>query len=198
VGKSSINDANITFGGFVLNVVPWASVNSFLIKFDASGNPICGSTLENLGSYALNGIASDVTGDYIYIAGTFGDDTIKCGNDTLISNTGGTNIFVGRWLNCAADAGINPITSPNPSVTLFPNPNNGVFNVVCSSEQNEESLPIIHIYNILGEQVLTETLRYTQGDNSIELTGQLNGIYLYRVITETGALVGEGKVVIEK
>jgi len=32
----------------------------------------------------------------------------------------------------------------------------------------------------------------------IDLGNQPNGIYLYRVIDESGALVGEGKFVIEK
>jgi len=54
------------------------------------------------------------------------------------------------------------------------------------------------VYNILGEQVLTETLRSAQGDNVININSQPNGIYFYRVVSENGNLVGEGKIVIEK
>ena len=57
----------------------------------------------------------------------------------------------------------------------------------------------------MGERLLTETLRSIQGDNLINLAGQPDGIYLYRVITvrmdpsgKNGGLVGEGKVVIQK
>ena len=51
---------------------------------------------------------------------------------------------------------------------------------------------------MIGERVLSEILRSTQDDNLIELTGQPNGVYLYRVMKEDGELVGEGKVVIQK
>jgi hypothetical protein len=54
------------------------------------------------------------------------------------------------------------------------------------------------VYNVLGEQVLTETLRSTQGDNTVDITNQPNGVYLYRVIANNGELIGEGKLVIQK
>jgi len=54
------------------------------------------------------------------------------------------------------------------------------------------------MYNMLGEQVLTETLRSAQGDNAIDLSSQPNGIYFYRVIANSGELMGEGKLIIQK
>ena len=95
-------------------------------------------------------------------------------------------------------AGIDGITDNSGQIVIYPNPNNGIFNVVCHSEQSEVSLPIINVYNILGEQVLTETLRSTQGDNIVDITNQPNGVYLYRVIANNGELIGEGKMVIQK
>jgi len=91
------------------------------------------------------------------------------------------------------------IQMPTPNkITVYPNPSNGVFNVICHSERSEESLPIINMYNMLGEQVLTETLRSAQGDNAIDLSNQPNGIYFYRVIANSGELMGEGKMIIQK
>jgi Secretion system C-terminal sorting domain len=78
---------------------------------------------------------------------------------------------------------------------IFPNPNNGSFTLSLSNINEKCN---IEIYNMLGEKVLTETLRSTQGDNLINLAGQPNGVYLGRVISETGALVGEGKVIIDR
>jgi hypothetical protein len=63
---------------------------------------------------------------------------------------------------------------------------------------NEESLLIIKMYNVLGEQVLTETLHSAQGGNSIDISNQPNGIYLYRVLEQDGSLIGEGKLIIQK
>jgi hypothetical protein len=37
-----------------------------------------------------------------------------------------------------------------------------------------------------------------QDDNTIDLSGQPSGVYLYRVMDASGALVGEGKFVIQK
>lgn len=59
---------------------------------------------------------------------------------------------------------------------------------------------------MLGQQVYTETLRSAQpartgkggGDNLINLNDKPNGIYLYRVLKETGDLIGEGKIVITR
>jgi len=56
-------------------------------------------------------------------------------------------------------------------------------------------------YNVLGEQVLTETLQPQTPKgalNTIDLSDQPNGIYLYRVTTQDGNLLGQGKVIIQK
>ncbi len=95
----------------------------------------------------------------------------------------------------------NSITTVNNArfstdrISLYPNPNNGEFTIQLSVVRGQLS---VEIYDVLGEKVLTETLRSAQGDNSIDLTNQPNGIYLYRVIGENGTLVGEGKVVVER
>ncbi len=90
--------------------------------------------------------------------------------------------------------GLNNLKIKN-EVTVYPNPNNGQFTLSLS---NVNSVSNIEIYNVLGEKVYTEALLQHQNNNAINLTGQSNGVYLYRVITETGNLVGEGKVVLQK
>jgi hypothetical protein len=82
-------------------------------------------------------------------------------------------------------------------LTIYPNPNNGVFDVICHSEWSEES-PSIAVYNELGQNILTETLRAAQGDNLINLSEKANGVYFYRVTKEDGSLIGEGKLIIQK
>jgi hypothetical protein len=80
-------------------------------------------------------------------------------------------------------------------ITIYPNPSKGQFTIQSFVVNGECS---VEVYNILGENVLTEPLHFAQGDNLINLTNQPNGVYFYRVLIETGALIGEGKVVIEK
>lgn len=103
-----------------------------------------------------------------------------------IAEWGGTNL------------GVNEISDIENNVTVYPNPNNGEFTLTCHSESNEESPEQIKIYNLLGERVFTETLHSVQGDNIINVGSQPAGIYLYRVTDESGSLVGQGKIVVQK
>ncbi len=97
----------------------------------------------------------------------------------------------------------NTINSVNTIVAdvyckVFPNPNNGIFTIALShAELVSGSQTIIEIYNVLGERVLTEPLRSTQGDNLINLSNKTTGIYFYRIITESGKLVSDGKMIVQ-
>ncbi len=82
------------------------------------------------------------------------------------------------------------------NIGVFPNPNNGTFNFSNITEKST-----VEVYNILGEKVKVATLNPPVGGHSsnlIDLTNQPNGIYFYRVLTDSGALAGEGKIIIQK
>jgi N-acetylneuraminic acid mutarotase len=70
----------------------------------------------------------------------------------------------------------NDIIADALTISIYPNPNNGVFSVICNSEQNEESPPIIEIYNMVGLKVFTGTLS-SKGENTIKMSNQPSGIY---------------------
>ncbi len=88
----------------------------------------------------------------------------------------------------------NKLDKTPQAITLFPNPNNGKF--IIQSSVNT-GMNTIEVYNMTGQRIYAETLRQTQGD-VIDLTNASEGIYLYRVLTETGSLVSTGKFVIQK
>jgi len=95
--------------------------------------------------------------------------------------------------------GINSIPSNSGVITIYPNPNNGMFILVFShAELVSASQPIIEVYNVLGQSVYNATLKQVQGDNAIDLTSQPSGLYLYRVIIQDGNLLGQGKIIIQK
>ncbi len=169
---------------------------SFIMKFDTAGNPTCGSIINYLGNGALNGVASDSTGAYVYTASVFGS-TVICGPDTLVPVGGGNNTFVASWLNCAEDAEITPLTSTEPNIILYPNPNTGKFTIEFVGTQNSVS-DKIEVYNILGEKVFTKSLIPSQDYNTFDLGSQPAGIYLYRIISENGELIKDGKFIIQK
>jgi len=89
--------------------------------------------------------------------------------------------------------GINELTVNSEEVKLYPDPNNGQFTIQ-SSVVGERLL--VNIYNVIGEEVYSE---YTNSNSSISvsLNSQPNGVYLYRILTQTGHLVSSGKFVIQ-
>jgi hypothetical protein len=89
---------------------------------------------------------------------------------------------------------INELPTTSNEIKLYPNPNRGSFTIQLSVVGGQSS---VEIYNMLGQKVITETLRASQDDNLINLKGQPSGIYLYRIISETGSLIGTGKFVVE-
>lgn len=99
--------------------------------------------------------------------------------------------------------GANTLAENPGSARLFPNPCNGKFTIEVNSEELRTK-STVEIYNMLGEKVYTTSLNPSKGGTSnttISLPlGESQsgaGIYLYRIITETGELVAEGKFVIQ-
>jgi hypothetical protein len=185
----------LSFGSFSLSVNPATRYSYFLLKFDTNGEAICGSLL-----YTPDGggtsMASDHSGTYIYMAGTF-DTTLYSGSDTILSKNWLSfhNPFVARWQNCAVDAGINEVKAQTANVILFPNPSNGQYTLESSVVSDKST---VEVYNMLGEMIYSNTLSINNSTLSIDISNNANGIYLYRVIANTGELIGEGKLIIQK
>lgn len=141
--------------------------------------------------------------------GTFypnGDSTERVGiiPDTLMYPTqagirAGRDELLEKALEVAGcPLSVHTIASTQPSIKVYPNPSSGVFTLSIShSELVSESHLTLCIYNALGEKIFNETLKQVQGDNTINLSDQPAGIYLYRVMDNKDKLIGEGKLVIE-
>lgn len=100
--------------------------------------------------------------------------------------------------NCSA--GINEIAGGNNNVSVYPNPSgNGKFEIQINNGQwimdNEKAR--IEVYNVLGENVFSK-LSIVNYPLSIDISNQPEGVYFYRVLGETGNVIGNGKMVIEK
>jgi hypothetical protein len=92
--------------------------------------------------------------------------------------------------------GINELKAKNEEVRVYPNPGNGEFNL--SIRNLELGIKCnLEVYNMLGQQVYSHPFKIQNSEFKIDLTGNPSGIYLYRVTTETGNLVGEGKLIKE-
>ncbi len=155
------------------------------------------------GSYP-QGSLSQASDGLLYGMTTYGGSDnlgtiFKCttaGSLTTLLNFDGTNgatPMYGRVIEASAELGINGLLNQSSALTFYPNPNNGNFTVLLKgiSPKNQ-----ITIFNILGEQVYQSSLNATS--NQIEMSSKADGPYLYRVISETGELVGQGEFVIQK
>jgi trimeric autotransporter adhesin len=102
---------------------------------------------------------------------------------------------------------INPEGMENISVSnslkVFPNPSNGKFTIQSSVVSGQS---LVEIYNEMGQKVASSN--YSEGGAfkslpwggqgwALDLSNQPAGIYLYRVITHEGELVGSGKLIIQ-
>ncbi|HTA84270.1 MAG TPA: T9SS type A sorting domain-containing protein [Bacteroidia bacterium] len=139
---------------------------------------------------------------------SFGDGTF---DSTTISpthqyaDTGIYNVCLKVKNACGEDSICKTIYYQNPtlsvknitnsySINVYPNPSSGTFNFHFDDTYIKGEM---EIYNMMGKCVCNETLRQAQGDIRIDLSNQPAGIYLYRIISENGNVVGNGKLVIE-
>jgi uncharacterized repeat protein (TIGR03803 family) len=87
--------------------------------------------------------------------------------------------------------GVNNI-SANTGISVYPNPNTGSFTVALSGTTDKST---VEVYNTLGQQVYTHSL--VSGNNILDMNAA-GGVYMYRVISNDGSLIGQGKLVIQK
>ena len=106
-----------------------------------------------------------------------------CYSESSLKDVGGP---YSQSVSNLEDTGISVdiMNSSNTEVDIYPNPNNGLFNVI-----SDDMIKGIQISNIGGQRVLTNV---ENGNSiSIDMTGNAPGVYIIRVITETGAAVGK-------
>ncbi len=124
-------------------------------------------------------------------------NSLTISNDTLFGMTysGGLvdNGVIFRFQDSTGTSGIQNITEATCcNVNIYPNPNKGRFAIESTDVSNPS---LVSVYNTLGEKVDQWTMN--KGQLTIDMSNRPGGVYLYRVITETGTLVGAGKFIIE-
>lgn len=105
----------------------------------------------------------------------------------------------GVVFSCVKDTltGINDLTHATNSLKVFPNPTSGLFTIQLINGCLADNNNTIEVYNILGEIVTVQKFQNAVNKN-IDLSTQPNGVYFYKVITENGNLIGQGKIMIQK
>jgi len=120
----------------------------------------------------------------VYLTGTI-RDSLSFGN-TIFHNTFPTpgscplsDAFVVKYE--PGLAGINSSTSNQSSLVVYPNPNNGQFNVKLSSEAKVKYLQVI---NIIGEVVYSIDGNVLSGQTSIDVSSLSSGTYFVTIVAD--------------
>jgi hypothetical protein len=163
-------------------------------------------TTDSIGTYTsggCNGIASVtvVSGGvppytYLWSPGGQTTDTIKnqCEGDYCCTVTGANGCSENVCVVVTNTTGVEQLSVGSGRLSIYPNPSNGIFTIQLPVGSSESS---IEIYDVLGQNLLKQTLNNTE-NNIINLCDKSAGVYFYRVVSNDGRLVGEGKIEIEK
>jgi len=173
------------------------------------GNLYVGGTFDTAGGILVNNFAEWDGANWHYAPGFTGV------NDYNWESVLGLTVYKGYMFACGAfdtaggvptidiagsyggGTGVNELKGESGEVKAYPNPSNGVFTLQANSYQPLANSSI-EVYNVMGERVYSNYQITNTSNYQIDLSNQSNGVYLYRLISETGNLVSEGKIVIEK
>lgn len=194
VGLTNTTSDSLTFGNYTLYTNPAINQVTFLMKFDTSGKAVCGSILNNIGdisSYGIfDGVASDLTGAYVYIASVF-DTTVLCGPDTLIAHGKGNNTFVGRWLPCGEELGLNQLKVNDENLTVYPNP----FTNVTTIALNNEGTYYLEVDDVTGRKL--RYIEFAGIQYQLSAEGLAKGIYFIRAFDNNKNVIGTSKIIVQ-
>ena len=170
----SFEDSSITFGSLTVNEPVGANYPIFIVKYSASGNELCASTL------ACGGFDGALTVDALgsaYITGMFDMNPFIVGTDTL-TLTGVENVFVAKF-SCSNTNAMNELNHEE-NISVFPNPSSGIFSL---NLKNKTADAKICVYDLLGNCVLSN-ITVKELNQKIDLGSQPSGVYFVQMIFE--------------
>src|SRR6185312_9844155 len=88
--------------------------------------------------------------------------------------------------------GLKQLAENATSISVYPNPGNGIFNFIFTNNNNTYQ---IRVYSVLGQEVTSSSIN--SSNNKINLSSQSKGVYIYKILTQTGAPVSTGRLVVE-
>ncbi|MGP8215780.1 MAG: choice-of-anchor tandem repeat GloVer-containing protein [Bacteroidia bacterium] len=131
--------------------------------------------------------------------GTMPYGTLIISGNSLYGTTASGGLYNGGVIFRYHLTEITAIEEPvanTSSVTVYPNPSNGVFQIQANSHKSIVNSQI-EVYTVLGEKIYQQWTM-NNGQFTINLSNQPSGIYLYKIISDNGKFMASGKLVIEK
>ena len=182
-GYETINIWNNTPNGTIDNDL----TNNFTTFTAYPGALLTASITQNGGVITANGFSG--TAPYTYLWSPGGQTT-----QSITPSSGGSFSVVITDINgCVSDPIIHifSITSDVEEISInnlniYPNPSKDLFNLTFTSAVKQNLK--IRIFNVLGEQLITENLQQFVGEytKEIDLTNKAKGIYFLEIETDVG------------
>jgi len=113
---------------------------------------------------------------------------------TEVDTTNNAGLFSGSWTYTPTATGITEASTFTGQISVYPNPGNGIFNFRATGQQLKANSRV-EIYNLLGEKVANNQWLSTNSQIQLDISDLAKGMYLYKVISEQGALITMGKLV---
>jgi hypothetical protein len=167
-----------------------ASWTTYQVSWDGKKGAAATGTLQPDGVYkvAIQSTWNHGTGGTALTTYTFTKGP-SVDHQTPANTTNFTNVTL-NWQPSSA-TGIEESSLNNPSIAVYPNPTNGVFNV---DYTNASSIKVINTLGVLVYEAKMEDL--SQGTKSVDLANFANGIYMITVSNNNGSSIH--KVILNK
>ncbi len=160
--------------------------DAFLAQFSSSGSLSWATYYGGYGQDAGWGVCTDANGN-VYITGNSNSTSgIATSGVYQTSNAGGYDVILAKFEFVSPPA---PSTTTvkrddfDESIKIYPNPNNGAFNVMIPNTVNNAT---IEIYNSIG--TLVYKLESATELNTFDLSKDANGLYLIKVISNNAVI----------
>ena len=181
-------NGNIYTGGYTDNSFPFnfdtlstQVKGAYIVKMNTNGAALWQKSYSTTAgkSISIKSVAAGTTGD-IYVSGGFGG-TITLGSTTLTATSGGGlfdgDVYVAK-LNPSATTSIESLNFNGTKISIYPNPNNGLFTIVLPENTTNTQLQVL---NVLGEMVYNKMISGVS--NTIDISNLAAGIYTIKTLS---------------
>jgi hypothetical protein len=172
-------------GTYILNSA--GSTDIFICKLNGSGGFVWAAGFGDFATDEGFGITIDASSN-LYTTGAFlGSVDFDPGPSSSILNSNNGAVYIAKYNNIV---GISEQKKTETIINIYPNPNNGLFEIRMNTEINNGKLTLI---NSLGQKVHEQSINKGTHTISAELPV---GLYTY-ILQQNGETISAGKLIIE-